>query len=229
MKRPITIILGLLLIISLFIMVPSMPSCPKTPTESNCIVDMTNLSVSCDNGNPAEVVENTSGLVLSLNMKSYTKLTVELTINNATSWVWDLGNSSGNNGACGDNGETNYDDEAWAQVSKNGGNLYLCDDDFGNETYSQINAFNPSSDKVTMIVSDGSFTFKSSLYPDGINWVSGFIFQIDGNEPDKDAYSKPNNDQMLWLGLNRVIYGADYNGRFGTGVTEATIHFGQLE
>jgi len=186
--------------------------------EVLCLVSVGAGRVSCDDGATSthvSTVSTSSGLVLRLNMDGYVSVRVNGRLASASSWALELGDSSTNDGYCGDSGTTMYDAEAWIL----GSGYYVCDADMGGSDY-EVNlpsAVTTTSDTVTLEACDGELNFISSTTGDQLD--STTAFQFGGDEKDSKGVV---NDKYLYLGLNRVIR---TTSRSGAGADSLTLTF----
>ena len=74
-----------------------------------------------------------------------------------------------------------------------------------------------SGQSFALIVADGQIMFQNLATRDYEYLASPTIFQVDGDEPDAEA---GRNDALLYLGLNRVVWGS---GRTGTGAESVIV------
>ncbi|CAG5115644.1 unnamed protein product [Candidula unifasciata] len=131
---------------------------------------------------------------------------------NPTEWVFNLGDSSSNNGYAGD-----ADTQWWdAEVQGKGRTFagYLSDNGGSGQAFVVPNAY---STRQTLIVGDGHITW----IPDNNNLINYYnnpnLFALNGQHDDRPG---PSNYD-LFLGINRVVS----QGREGSGVCKVGIKF----
>jgi hypothetical protein len=152
-----------------------------------------------------------------VDMSRYSTMIVDAPTNKVSQWGLHIGNSPTNDGNGGDGSTFSNDSE----FQTYGSSVALYADDYGATSvlWSNTAAINVSRDHTYTVVCDEYLGFESDTvaYTD---ISSPYIFQIDGDEVDAQS-STGMNDQLLYLGLNRVVYGS---GRTGQGYGSVKVY-----
>ncbi|XP_059153612.1 uncharacterized protein LOC131939350 [Physella acuta] len=142
------------------------------------------------------------------------RVLVDLFMTNPTGWVFDLGDSDTNNGYAGDAMTQSSD----AEVQGLNGILSAYNSDNGGSglafslTYNYVN-------RLTLVAGDSQIVFTKDGDPTTTNYFnSPGLYGLNGQWQCEGTV---NYD--LYLGVNGVVYGAQYNGRTGSGVCKVGI------
>ncbi|CAL1525900.1 unnamed protein product [Lymnaea stagnalis] len=144
------------------------------------------------------------------------RVVLDMEFENPTGWTFNLGDSSTNNGYAGDSSSQSRD----AEVHGNTNSLlgYLSDNGGSGQAFNIPNLY---SNHLTLLVGDEILVWTADQDPTKTNFFSSPGWYALNGQPD---YEGPVNYD-LYLGINKVISGGNYNGRVGSGLCRVGIKF----
>ena len=202
-----------------------------------CTLDFTVEPYYCDCEDPVDLIwvdDDENRAVMKIDMynrwgEENVQLKMKVYFNKSPwGWVMDLGNSSTNNGACGDAATFSCDSEFDIRVipgTANPNTLLVCPNDYGgmiNRPLLVVNDFFPTIPddlQAEFIVKDHhmSVDFLASWWPINAELNSEYLFRL--NHEDEEG----GPDWIYWLGVNRVVAPIDEPGltyRNGGGINK---------
>ena len=197
-------------------------ACPVPTQILECEVNMSDGSVKCSDGTegPITPLPADPGYIYEVDMSTWTSMTTEVAITNATDWAFHWANSPTNSGWGGDAGDFENDTEAYIYNTS----LHL----FGNDTFGTPFLANGTAldykpgSSGRAVLCDSYFGWTGHDTGTTLEHAGPEVFQIDGDEPD--AYTASGlNDTLVYVGVDTVARSPGFSRNGGS--TDSVLFF----